>query len=207
MTSPQRGLERLSAEHLAELRASGLSDETIALAELETERDQQRVHEYLKWPPPKRWARNSLGGCLIFPCFLPGEEQPYARRVKPTHPRSERRKNKTRERKYESPKGVSSVIYYPPRSRRKLKTQSVKVWTEGEKKALKLDELGYTTIGLTGVSNAHCSATRRESGEWRLHPLIEDNVQIAGCEHIIAFDSDARQKPDVIALRSSSRAC
>lgn len=188
----------LSPAHRAELRASGLSDATIDLAGLYTEPDQVRVHEMLRWAPPKRWARSSLGDCLVFPCILPGGEQAYEMRLKPTTPRVEKKRNgKERIVKYESPKGAGVVVYFPPHTRRKAGQRGLKVFTEGEKKSLLLDQLGYTTIGLTGVANAHDVNERQQTGQWRLHPRIAEHVRVAECDCVILFDSDYESKDDV----------
>lgn len=188
--------------HRAELRASGLSDETIELAALYTETRSKAIAELLR----RRSFPRHMGSALVFPLFLPGASDPYAYRCKPAHPRTNKRGKAV---KYEQPEGEGLVlVYYPPRARRGDKyrdTATDVVWTEGEKKTLALDQLGYTSIGLTGVWNWSDPVHRKNTGEWRLSPLIRDHVTIAGRAHVIAFDADAHDKDDV--MMAARRLC
>jgi hypothetical protein len=183
-----------------ELRAgSGLTDETIARAGLYTEHDQVAIHAMLNWPPPKRFAKNSLGDCLVYPCYAPGVSDPYAYILKPTYPRTKKKSNgEARARKYEVPKDGPPLVYFGPRSRDRLRGPDTLIWTEGPKKGLLLEQLGFPMVALNGVYGGHCSATRRESGEFSFHPLIEEHVDIAGRHHVIAFDSDVRSNEQVM---------
>lgn len=188
----------LSQRHRDELHASGLTDGTIELADLETEKDFLEVCRILGWSAPIRWRTNQEGDWLRFPHYEPGSTEPYAVVVKPDHPRNDAKRN--RAIKYEAPRGCESPVYYGPRARLggRLGKEGLKIWTEGAKKALLLDQLGYTAIGLSGVWNAHDSVERKNTGQFILHSRITQYVCIRDCRNVIAFDSDARDKPDVM---------
>lgn len=186
--------ERLTEEHLAHLRTSGLSDDTLVLAGIYSLRKAPEVAEALG---RQRW-RNG-GGAIAFPCYRPGRDQPELLRVRPDHPRTDRRKGREREIKYDQRAGTPVAVYYPPRTRRdRLRGDGIVVWTEGEKKALALDELGYCAIGLTGVYNAHDKAAKDARQGWKLHPWLREDLRIEGREHVIAYDADVSVKPDVM---------
>lgn len=202
MNTPKHSLYR-SAEHAEQLAKSGLTVETIELARLRSEKDKDLLRELLGSYP----KGHDLGWCLVFPCMLPGDSKPYGHRVRPDNPRTvkDKRRGEPRIVKYESPPGsalkggVGVLVYFGPRACAdgRLKADGIKIWTEGEKKTLLLEQLGYAVVGLTGVSNWHDVAARNPpgakegSGPLRLHPLIRAHVNVAGCDHIIAFDSDA----------------
>lgn len=180
----------VSERHLKGLVASGLSSETLEMAKLYTELD----HKALALLMQKRQWPASCGSALVFPFYLPGTDEPYAYRVRPTSPRSEKRGNKTRLVKYEQPAGSDTYVYFAPRARLTNAYQDTArtlLWTEGEKKALAIDQLHIPCIGLTGVYNWADAKHKQESGEWRLHPTIVEHVTIAGRAHVICFDADA----------------
>lgn len=198
----------LSRRHEEECADSGLTKETMRLAQLESVSDQERVHRALNWSPPRKHARNSLGECLVMPCFLPGETEPYAHIVKPEYPRTEKKRNgREKERKYESPKDAGMIQGFPNvplgKSEWLQDTSMVQLLAEGYKKGLLLAQQGYAVVALTGVNNAHCSATRNPSGEpegsgpYVLHPRILKYCAIADRECVIVFDSDYRRKREV----------
>lgn len=188
--------------HRAELRASGLTDETIELAEVYTEVKSKAIAELLR----RRSFPRHQGSALVFPLFTPGASEPYGYRCKPASPRKNRQGKVI---KYEQPEGEGLVlVYFPPRARCSDKYRDVSaplVWTEGEKKSLALDQLGFTSIGLTGVYNWLDSQHRKDSGEWRLSPLIRDHVTIAGRHHVIVFDHDAHENDQV--MTAARRLC
>jgi len=185
----------LGEVHRAELRASGLTDETVELAALYSEGRSGAIAELLR---RRSFARHH-GGALVFPLFLPGQSEPYAYRVKPQHPRKNK---KGKAVKYEQPAGEGmALVYFPPRARRSTMYRDVAVplvWTEGEKKSLALDQLGYPTIGLTGATMWHDVPHREDTGEWRLSPLVREHVTIAGRQHVIVFDYDARENDQLM---------
>jgi len=187
----------VSPAHLADLRASGLDDATIALAELYTEPNARTLTQMLE----RAYVR-ACGPALVFPVYLPGAAEPHAYRIKPTNPRTEKRRGKTRTVKYDQASRPGVLVYFAPRARAAggyADATAVCMWTEGEKKALALDQLGHVCVGLTGVWNwvdpgEHDAA----SGGDRLHPAIREHVVVAGREHVIVFDGDAREKKQVM---------
>lgn len=188
----------LSERHAANLAASGITPETAKRAQLYTEGDGRLIAALLRW---RSWPRSN-GSALVFPFFLPGADQPFAYRVRPTYPRVEVKRNgKRREVKYEQAPGSDVMAYFPPRSRESGAYADITrpvVWCEGEKKSLALDQLGLTVIGLTGVDVWRDTSAARDGDGERLHPLITDHVRIAGRDHVICFDADARDNPNVM---------
>jgi predicted P-loop ATPase len=175
----------LSERHREMLRASCLTDETVAARRLFTMTDSDADREWLaravNW---KAWPKK-MGGALVFPMFRPGESEPYAYRPRPDSPIVEKKPNgKKRERKYENPKnGPRCVDFGEPCDVDKYRSESVQrvFWTEGEKKRLYLSQLGYLTVGLTGVTNWN------ETGTTNLNAAIKQHVRL-DCEHTIVFD-------------------
>lgn len=186
----------LSAPHLEQLRASGLDDATCAAAELYTEPNPRAVALILERPYPRL-----CGPALVFPFYLPGATEPCGYRIKPTHPRTEKRRGRAREIKYDQAQRAGLLVYFAPRARVAGGYGDVAapcLWTEGEKKALALDQLGYVTVGLTGVWNWSDPAERDATGADRLHPTLREHVVVAGREHVIVFDADARDNKQVM---------
>jgi putative DNA primase/helicase len=188
----------LLPDHLEQLHASGLTDETIALANVYTEWRSKVIAELLN----RRTFPRHHGAGLVFPLYLPGATDPYAYRVKPNTPRVNRHGKPVRyEQADERTAGV--LVYFPPRARAgdgawyRDVTRPL-FWTEGEKKSLALDQLELACVGLTGVWNWLDSKHRQETGEWRLHPHIREHVTVAGRRHVIAFDADARTNDQVM---------
>jgi hypothetical protein len=187
----------LHDKHLEQLKASGLTEETVALAELYTEGDYRRLAELVN---RKSWPR-TCGPALVFPFFLPGSDQPIAYRVKPTTPRVDNRARKPRVIKYDQAEDAGMLVYLPPRSRKGGWLGSLGsplYWTEGEKKALCLDQMGLATIGLTGVWNYTDAKHKLDTNEERLHPVIREHVMVHGRIHVIVFDADARSNQNVM---------
>jgi putative DNA primase/helicase len=124
---------------------------------------------------------------LVFPYVGVDGSNGYCR-VKPDDPRT----CQGRSVKYESPKGRSNQVYLPPRSRCRLDDpQEMLLITEGEKKALALDQAGFVTVGLVGVWGW------KVARQQRLLPELE-TLPWSGREVRIVFDSDVRQNPDVL---------
>jgi hypothetical protein len=184
----------LRPEHLANLRESGLTDETIALAELYSEANRKTLADLVQrsgWP-------THCGSAIVFPFYLPGATEPHAYRVRPSNPRIGR---KGKPIKYDQAEAYGSLVYFPPRARSSGAYADITrpaYWTEGEKKTLKLDELGYVVVGLTGVNQWHDVAYKETTGGERLHPQIAQYVTIPGREHVIVFDADAGENDKVM---------
>jgi len=176
---------------LENLRSSKLDDDTIRAAGIFTETDSAVLAKYLNWT---RWPRNTMGSGLVFPYFVPGLGDPVFYRVRPQRPRTTEKRGKPSLNKYEQAKDTSIAPYFPPGSRagRLRDDKAVLIFTEGEKKALLLDQMGYAVVGLAGVWNFHNVAkydsTTKEGLE--LHELILEHVVLTGRHVVICFDAD-----------------
>lgn len=192
----------LSDAHLEQLHASGLTDETIGLACLYTERHAHRLAALVQW---RSWP-SVRGEALVFPFFLDAASEPYAYRIRPTNPRMIKKKNgKEKPVKYDQASAYGQLVYYTPRARAGGwygEAERTLYWTEGEKKALVFDQLGLPCVGLTGVSMWVDAQGKADHGA-RLHPLITERVAIAGRRHVIVFDADAEENNDV--MREAAR--
>lgn len=186
----------LTPEHVAHLRTSGLTDETLALAglySLTKPTDVARALGYEKW--------RGGGGAIVFPVRLPGRTEVAALRLRPDCPR--KRKRDDAPIKYDQRPtdkgGPGIVIYFPPRTlTERLNVGEPVVWTEGEKKALLLDQLGFATVGLAGVDCFHDKPAKDRGDGLKLHPWVLEHLSIEGRIHFICFDSDARNKDGVL---------
>lgn len=173
---------RVYGDDLAQLRASGLTDDTIRENGLWTASpsDGERVAEILNCGP----AAQPCSGGLIFPYRgLDGEVNCFAR-VRPHVPRM----SKGKPIKYEQPKGSALRAYYPAASVAHIGDgQSPIFVTEGEKKALALSQLGVAAIGIGGV---YCWKVKG------LDQLIDDLAAIKwqGRDVYVVFDYDEKAK-------------
>jgi hypothetical protein len=131
---------------LENLRASGLSTETIRVNGLYTEHDMEKLAALLN---RKGVPDFCLGGALVFPYFDDdGKPNCYAR-VRPRFPRKDREGKPV---KYESPVGQPARAYIPPSSRRLLRDGKCPIYlAEGEKKTLALSQLGWAAVGIGGT--------------------------------------------------------
>lgn len=183
----------LLPQHLADLRASGLSDVQVSAASLYSESDPAAVAALLHW---KRPATN-LGSCLCFP-FVSTDGAPLGHvMVKPDRPREKDGKAV----KYESPAGTPMRAYFPPGTHAALADATVPLLiTEGMKKALKADQHGFACVGLAGVYGWCQKRTRGPDGtKTGARQLIPDLAAIAWRDRLVTiiFDSDIATKPDV----------
>jgi Domain of unknown function (DUF3854) len=174
---------------LEDLRASGLTDETILSNQLRTEHDGDELATILNRLPDHPRKETPLfcqGGGLVFPYRdLSGEVNCFAR-VKPHHPRV-RDGNPI---KYEQPRGAPQRAYYPKGALPGLRdgTSPVHI-TEGEKKAMALSQLGLAAVGLGGF---WCGCKKDESGEW---VLIDTLAAIDWRDRVVyvVFDYDEKE--------------
>jgi hypothetical protein len=182
------------ARHLADLRRSGLNDETIADSGIYTEADPATISRILQWESP---ARN-LGPCMVIPYrHIDGTLNGFAR-IRPDHPRENGGK-------YESPfyrhePKPDSRAYFTVSAIDAIKIAlAMLMLTEGEKKALAASQAGIPCIGLAGVENWH--KKRAGDGPDR---LIDDLAAIdwTGRAIVICFDSDPRRNPNVNRCRA-----
>jgi hypothetical protein len=181
---------RLTPAHLADLRGSGLTDETIAAAGLYSEHDPAAVGRLLGWPGPA----NCLGPCLCFPFRdAAGHINKYTR-VKPSRPRLD---DKRKPIKYESPRRKGNRAYFPLGTIAALADPAAPLLiTEGEKKSLCADQHGFPCIGVTGI----WSWTKKRpkgGGPFRLIDDL-DTIGWGGRRVYLVFDSDAATNFDVL---------
>jgi hypothetical protein len=188
---------------LTNLRASGLTDETIALAEVYTEHHRTVIAQILQ---RRAWSQ---GAALVIPFYLPGGAEPHAYRVRPRYPRTEKRANgKSRAVKYDQAVAHGTLVYFAPRARAGrwyADPARPLYWTEGEKKALVFDQLELACVGLTGVWNWGDRQHRTDTGAERLHPTLLEHVTVAGRHHVICFDADAKDNENV--MLAAARLC
>lgn len=198
--APLPHVRELSSSHREHLRTSGLSDQTLVLAGIYTERAPARMAELLGKSPA---LCRKLGTAIVFPFLAPGQEKPLLCRLRPDRPRQgpRSRSGKRKLVKYEQPAGTGTLPYFPPRSRTEGRYQdrsAAVLWTEGEKKTLLLDQLGYAVVGAVGVSCFHDASHRQEHDAYRLHALLREHVLLAGRDHRIVFDADATSNDSVM---------
>lgn len=160
--------------HLADLRASGLSDETIRAAGICSATADEAI---------------ALGFHSSPAMVIPYPQHAGYVRIKPDDPRLDRNGKPV---KYETRRGGVNHLYIPPNSDLQIRGLGARpeqiVITEGEKKALKADQEGFVVIGVPGVWG-----WKSENGA-----LLElHQVPWQGCQAIIIFDSDVTAKPDI----------
>jgi hypothetical protein len=184
-TTPVRGAD------LKGLRASGLTDETIADNGLYEVCDPALMAELLNRIPQRLWQEIKefcqYGG-LVFPYFnLFGQPMDGYVRIRPHCPRIV----KGKPAKYEAPAGSSSRAYFPAGCRGLLKSlrYSNVLITEGEKKALSLAQHGYAVIGLGGVWNG---VEKDAAGNYS---LINDLAKVPWQGRIVYIVFDYDPKP------------
>ena len=180
----------LLPQHLADLRRSGLSDETIRAAGIYSESDGREVARLLRWNGDAR----QLGPCLVLPYRqLDGTLNCHVR-LRPDHPRPNAGK-------YEAPLGVGNRAYFPSAAIDAIKTKGARLGlTEGEKKALCSCQAGVPCIGLAGVWSWQKKREKDEKGKGQGERLLIDDldqIDWAGREVPIIFDTDPRRNPSV----------
>ncbi len=179
----------LMRHHLAELRASGLTDETIAASGVRSETSHAALRQILNWPAmPKRMA----SGIVFRFRDSAGHLNGYAR-FKPDSPRKD---PKGKLVKYESPREQPNRVYIPANTVKAIKDPlAMLLVTEGEKKSLAADQAGFPCLGLVGVFG--WKDAKRE----RLLPDLE-LIEWRGRKVFIVFDSDITSNPNVLDAES-----
>ena len=110
--------DRLSPRHLAKLRASGLTDDTILAAQLRTSNDPEKIAKNLNWTwPGALQLAADLGPCLAIPFIDQAGNYTGFARYRPDNPRVD---DKGKCRKYESQFRGGSRLYIPPGTRDSL---------------------------------------------------------------------------------------
>jgi hypothetical protein len=166
--------DRLHPEHLADLRKSGLSDETIEQARLATVRpndirkitSDERVTSLLEIPYDAEFSRYK-----VFPTNL-------------------KAKTKSGHFRYLQPAKTSVHLYIPPGAEVALKDLAISFGlVEGEKKALKAMQEGLLCCGLGGLYNW------LEDG--RLIPALKE-IPLKGRAVVLYPDSDVWRRADLL---------
>lgn len=188
----------LLPQHLADLRRSGLSDETIRADGYYSETDPGDIARMLNWKGPAR----TLGPCLVIPFRkLDGTRNGFCR-VRPDHPITH--KGDKGPAKYEQPREVSPCAFFPAEALAKAHaaTLSALGLTEGEKKASAATQAGWPCIGLCGIWS--WQKPRPKDGPRGDRELIDDLAQIPWDGRVvwIAFDTDEKRKPNVAHARA-----
>lgn len=184
--------EHLHPNHLADLRASGLHDATIAAHGFQTIYDPEIVKTTLNWSSVERAAE--LGPCLEIPFFDAAGKRTAFSRLKPLTPREAESDGKVRSVKYEQPMRVGSRAYFPLGLSEALRRGERIALTEGEKKALALTQEGPPTIGLTGIWNW----TKKRIEKSAPRQLIDDLSAVDWRrEVLIIIDGDEQRNANV----------
>lgn len=163
--------------HAEELRRSGLTDETIARANLYS----------ATGPGVRELLGFGAGPGLVFPYPELNGSGPYARvKLDATPPDGKR---------YRSPKGRPNRLYIPPLLDHAVLTDArTPLWiTEGEKKALKACQEGLPCVAVPGVWS------------WKTRDTRDRSIPIPDLEHVVwrgrtvlvVYDSDVATKPKV----------
>ncbi len=177
---------RLSPTHLKTLRDSGLDDATIISADLVTV-SADVAAEYLGFDPKSP--------CLVIPYMTLRGDEFY--RFKPEKPLP---CADGRPAKYLTRKSGGNRLYVPPILRHDMadilhNTDRDLLITEGEKKALKAVQEGFTAVALAGVWSWR-EKTAEGTGESQVIPEFDGFRWRDRTVHI-AFDSDATENKSV----------
>jgi hypothetical protein len=171
----------LAAEHLADLRKSKLTDDTIAA-------------QFIRSVPPSMIARllgfdlPGIRSALLFPFRSPAGGFMDHVRVKIFPTLSDARGHSV---KYLQPKGSSPRLYFVAACLTEVLEGYKPLWlVEGEKKALAAAQMGLPAVGFCGVEGWHVRGERR---------LLPDFDAIRLRDRIVELlpDGDYQTNPDV----------
>lgn len=185
---------RLTEKHLADLRGSGLNNEEIARCGFYTTVSVNAIRNLLNW----KHYDGHLGPCLAIPFVDAAGRLTNYVRLKPDRPRKDAEGKPI---KYESPQGVGNRVYFPPLTRIRMTFRSEPIIiTEGEKKAARADQDGYTCLGLVGVYGWQKKREIKDGRPDGPRYLIDDMgcVWWMGRDVFICYDSDAVTNNNVI---------
>ena len=181
----------LAPEHRADLRKSGLTDETIT-AQLIRSVPPPVIPRLLGFDIP------AVRSALLFPFRAPAGGFMDHVRVK-IFPSLTDADGHTI--KYLQPKGTAPRLYFVASCLERTLRSDEPLWiTEGEKKACCVAQLGYPVVGLVGVQGWHAK------GSCLLLPDF-DAIRLRGRTVELLPDSDYQTNPDVErAIRSLAHA-
>ncbi len=194
-TNPAPSLPELLPQHLAELRASRLMDETIIANGVYSESDPKAVGILINWGAARA---KLLGAVLVYPHSARDGNPLGHAPVKPDRPRD--RGDKPGKVKYENPRQRPNRLYIPAGARAALADPTAPLFvTEGCKKALAATQHGFPCVSLPGVWNWVAPREKKNGKKVGKLALNDDLAAIAwkGRWVYICFDSDAVSKPEV----------
>jgi putative DNA primase/helicase len=192
-TSP----DSLLPQHREHLHLSGLTDETIAAADIASVTDPAVAATNLHWS-----GSDGPAPAIAYPII--GFDGSTVQVV--LRPDSPRTREDGSVAKYEQPVGERHRVWFPPPAlvehSRLIDLAQPLIFTEGIKKALAAIQAGAVAVSMQGVSTWHDAAHRKahkgEPGEWELHPDLEP-LPLKGRRVYIAFDGgDTSENPPVI---------
>jgi hypothetical protein len=171
----------LAPKHLADLRKSGLTDETIRLHALRSVPPDQ-IRHLLGWDTPR------IESAYLIPYPSLSEDGWLDHIVLRLFPPMETEHGTM---KYAQPKCTPPRLYMPRLNRDAIMDAATPLWiTEGQKKALALAQLGLAAVGIQGVEGWHTRGTRELLPEFSALPLQGRLVPVVP-------DGDFEWNPDV----------
>jgi hypothetical protein len=181
-------LPGLLAHHVTRLRASGLTDDTIAETGIYSVTKLAALASLLG---RKISSVKKLAPAIVIPFKTMDGRNGYCR-VRPDTPRQV----KDKPVKYESPTGQPNQPYFPPSAMDEIRRPTAGLLlTEGEFKALALTQEGFPCIGVVGVFGW------KQKNFASLLPELE-LIDWNGRTVWIVFDSDIGSNPDVLLAES-----
>ena len=196
------GIEQLQSRYLADLRSSGLSDETI---------ESCGFYSATADEASLILGRNEGPG-LIFP-YLDRKSETVFQRVKPDSSSFPGGKSP----RYLSPKGQGNRLYIPPGAWKAVDDPSAPlIITEGEKKAAKAVQEGFPTVAVSGVWNfrdaEHQFIPDLEEIVWKKRDVrivfdsdVIGNTSVAGAIWELAWNLNSRGACTKVALLPSAK--
>lgn len=177
--------QTLLDHHRDQLRASGLTDATIAAAGFYSVTDADKMARLLN---VKKLPKGLNPSALAIP-FTDADGRNGYCRLRPDRARINASTKKPI--KYESPREQPNELYIPPGVADHLQSPSQEIAiTEGEKKALACNQAGLPCLGLVGVYGW------KAKGKETLLPALE-HIEWKGRTVYIIVDSDGADKEDV----------
>jgi len=171
----------LAPEHLADLRKSGLTNETIRLHGLRSVPPDQ-IRPLLGWDSPR------IQSAYLLPYPSLGEGAWLDHVCLRLFPPLETERGTI---KYAQPRRSPPRLYLPRLNRNAIMDAATPLWVlEGQKKALALAQLGFAAVGISGVEGWHTRGSRELLPEFAAVPLRDRVIEVVP-------DGDFETNPDV----------